>query len=62
MGSQIEPTTPELKAAFNASRLWTLGYSFQEALHTPLIRRALVMQVSATAERNAARPVQPQLI
>lgn len=61
MDSRIEPTTPELKAAFKEARLWTLGYSFEKAMQLPLIRRALALQVSATADRTQ-RPEQPTLI
>ncbi len=60
--TQFEPTEPELMEAFHDSRLWVQGMTFHKAMRTPLIRRALVLQVRARFDQNAARrPAQSRL-
>lgn len=59
--TEFEPTEPELLEAFHDSRLWVQGYTFHKAMALPLIRKALVLQVRARFDVNAARPVQPRL-
>ena len=53
MGSKSDPTTSELRAAFNrAPALRFVGYSFAKALATPLVRKALIGSAKAHAGKT----------
>ncbi len=59
MASQFVPTDIELHDAWREARLWVQGMTFHKAMHTPLIRRALELQVQAKYDQNAARAARP---
>lgn len=51
-----------LKDAFRRSGLSLLGYSFERAMQTPLIRKSLACSVKAQDRATTKRPDQPALI
>lgn len=53
--------TQRMKAAYRASGLAFLGYTFERALAVPMIRTALMCAVKAQS-RGKPAPVQPALI
>ena len=64
--SEIEPTTDELRAAWQRAGLWRTGWSFERANNTAVIRQCLISAVKRTrrmAERSGQpHPTQPSLI
>lgn len=61
MNSNTQPTTAELRAAFNRCPVLRLyGYSFEKAMATGLVRRGL--ELSARARARPGDPVQQKLI
>ena len=61
-----QPTAAELHDAFRASRLWTAGITFAQAIAAPEVMAGLVCQVRAERARQAQKqgkpaPVQPAL-
>lgn len=55
-----EPTTAELKEAFNRSGLWRRGKTYQHAISAPAVLRSLINDVLAHRKKQPT-PLQPQL-
>ena len=54
-------TTQELKGAYQRGKLWMLGIAFHEALHMPVVYRAMVIDAQAHRKANGA-PRQAELL
>ena len=52
MDKSAEPTTAELKAAWQHSRLWAAGVTFEHAQESPAVMRALRTVVEIHRERE----------
>lgn len=62
MAGRTEPRTPDLRAAFDrAPALRFIGYRFERALATPLVRKALEGSAKAHAA-HAPAPAQAVLL